>query len=567
MTAQGGATQEKSVLARQLEGLANALTAGPGLLTETQMASGERLGRQAEERFHLSPEHTTVGFFGATGSGKSSLFNRVVGSEVAHVGVKRPTTFKVTAALWQEGGASELLDWLQVDEVFIVGEEPALVLLDLPDFDSVARQNRAVADRLVGQVDVLVWVVDPQKYGDRVIHQDYIRPLAHHASTTLVVLHQVDLLDEGERGQILTSLRSLLDADGLPDVRVLAVSAATGEGVDALREEILSIAERQHAAAQRLGADVAKWAEDALAAAAGHSTSTLVEGPDRSAGGRTLGGCAPGTRALVERADVSVPPIPGPDPKSVKQLNQAVQSAAGVGLVGDAVASSYKKRSHQATGWPIVSWVGRFRSDPLRRLGIEKAAETGARTSLPPLTGVGKASLNTAVRNFGEEVAKGAPPGWRHEVMRAATQSSEGLAGNLDRAVGRANHSMSRPWWWAVGSVLQWLMLTVALAGAGWYLAAWVTAAFGLPLVPISKVVGWPVPGLLILFGLLAGVLLAVLFGGFGSLGAARRKRAATASLRTQVDAVTEQQVVAPVLEAVERVNRLRQGLLEAEGH
>ena len=93
------------------------------------------------------------------------------------------------------------------------------------------------------------------------------------------------------------------------------------------------------------------------------------------------------------------------------------------------------------------------------------------------------------------------------------------------------------------------------------------TAAFGLPLVPISKVEGWPVPGLLILFGLLAGVLLAVLFGGFGSLGADRRKRAATASLRTQVDAVTEQQVVAPVLEAVERVNRLRQGLLEAEGH
>ena len=557
-----GNTQEKSRLARQLEGLADALMVGPGLLTEAQMESGEHLGRQAEDRFHLSPEHTTVGFFGATGSGKSSLFNRVVGSEVAHAGVKRPTTFKVTAALWQEGGAGDLLDWLQVDEVFVAGEKPALVLLDLPDFDSVAKQNRAVADRLVGQVDVLVWVVDPQKYGDRVIHQDYIRPLAHHASTTIVVLNQVDLLDEGERDQILTSLRGLLAADGLPEVHVLAASAATGEGIDALRDEILAIAKRQHAAAHRLGADVEKWAEDVLRSVAGGDEAAVSgESPSRTAGTQVARRRAAGVQAAA-----GIAPIPSPNPKSVKQLNQAVQAAAGVGVVGDAVASSYKKRAHQATGWPVVSWVGRFRSDPLRRLGIEKAAETGARTSLPPLTGVGKASLNTAIRNFGEEVAGGVPPGWKQEVVRAATRSSDSLAGNLDRAVGRADHKMSRPWWWAVGSAFQWLMLTVALVGAGWYLAAWVTAAFGLPLIPISKVEGWPVPGLLILFGLLAGLLLAVLFGGFGSVGAARRKRASTASLRAQVDAVTQEQVVEPVLEVTERMNRLREALLRAEG-
>lgn len=527
--------QATGTLASQLEGLAQALADGDGLLTKEEMARGQELGARAEDRFHLSPEHTTVGFFGATGSGKSSLFNRVAGSEIARAGVTRPTTFEVTAAVWQESGAADLLDWLQVDQVWVAGEEPALVLLDLPDFDSVAQENRVVADRLVGQVDVLVWVVDPQKYGDRVIHQDYIQPLSHHASTTIVVLNQVDLVDEGEREQILHSLKQVLAEDGLSEAKVLTASALTGEGIGPLRSQITAIAEQQQAVAQRLSADVRRWAEDALTAASG------------------------GTSA-------EVPPVPAPKPKAVKELTRAVQAAAGVEVVGNAVASSYKKRSRQVTGWPLVSWMGRFRADPMKRLGIEKAANTGAVTSLPPLSSVSVATLNTAVRNFGAQVAANAPEGWRHQVTQMSSSSTLTLEDQLDRAVGQADYNVRRPWWWGIGRVLQYVLLAVALVGFGWYLAAWVTAAFALPLVPIAKVEGWPVPGLLIVFGLLAGVLLAALFAAFGSAGAARRKRAATASMRERIDAVVEAQVVTPISEATTRMNRLLSALLQTKG-
>ena len=72
-----------------------------------------------------------------------------------------------------------------------------LVLLDLPDFDSVEIAHRVEVDRLVRLVDLLVWVVDPQKYADAALHERYLRPLAGHAAVMLVVLNQVDLLGAG----------------------------------------------------------------------------------------------------------------------------------------------------------------------------------------------------------------------------------------------------------------------------------------------------------------------------------------------------------------------------------
>lgn len=521
------------VLQEQVEALSRALKAGAGLLEEDQVEAGRDLGERAARRLHLSPEHTTVGFFGATGSGKSSLFNAVVGSQIAQPGVVRPTTFKVTAAVWGEAGSNDLLEWLKVDEGTVAGDAPPLILLDLPDFDSVAEENRAVVDRLTGQVDVLVWVVDPQKYGDRVIHQDYISPLAHHASTTLVVFNQVDLVDDAERSQIMGSLRGMLTDDGLQAARIFETSALTGEGVDALKGAISSIAEERRAATKRLSADLTKWSAEVLKAA-----GTTNENARKSE----------------------------PNARAERQLNQAVQKAAGVETIGNAVSSSYRKRANQATGWPLVSWLGGLRSDPMRRLGIEKAVETGARTSLPPLTSTGRAQLNTAVRAYAGEISGGVPEGWRHGLSAASKKASRDLQENLDGAVAKADYGMEKAWWWSAAKVLQGVFLAFALVGALWYLAAWVTVALALPLVVIPKVEGWPVPGLLIVAGLLAGVLFSLLFGGFASIGGRRRKRLATRSLRAELEATTRREVVEPLTQANQRLATLQEALLEVQG-
>ena len=175
--------------------------------------------------------------FGATGSGKSSVVNALVGSEVARTHVRRPTTSQALAVTWEPGGAVDLLDWLDVRER-IVREEPIdprarqLVLLDLPDFDSVEQGNRAIAERLAEQVDALVWVVDPQKYADDVLHAQFVTPHARHSEVTLLVLNQIDLLAPNDVVRVVQSLREIVDRDGIAKAKVFAMSARTGDGVD-----------------------------------------------------------------------------------------------------------------------------------------------------------------------------------------------------------------------------------------------------------------------------------------------------------------------------------------------
>ena len=146
------------------------------------------------------------------------------------------------------------------------------MLLDLPDHDSTAVAHRLEVDRLVGLVDLLVWVLDPQKYADAAVHDRYLRPLAAHAGVLLVVLNQVDrLAPDGARG-CLADLRRLLDSEGLASVPVLAVSARTGAGLPELRAELARRVAARRAASDRLVADVrgavAGLSSDAVAGAA-----------------------------------------------------------------------------------------------------------------------------------------------------------------------------------------------------------------------------------------------------------------------------------------------------------
>ena len=215
----------------------------------------------AAERRRRSVEHTVVGLFGATGSGKSSLLNALVGAPVAATDVRRPTTTAPLAVLWRPEGASSLLDWLGIEER-VVREAPvdpragSLILLDLPDVDSVAREHRDIAERLAGQVDAMVWVLDPQKYADAVLHTEFIRPHAAHGAVTLVVLNQADLLAPGQADEVLRHARALVAADGLRPAATLATSARTGAGVDALARAIGDIAAARTAALDRIGADL-----------------------------------------------------------------------------------------------------------------------------------------------------------------------------------------------------------------------------------------------------------------------------------------------------------------------
>ena len=238
-----------------------------------------------------------VGFFGATGSGKSSLFNAVSGEEIATAAVRRPTTTEPLAGIWGVQGSEALLDWLEVRKRHAAGpvqgfadDGTGLILLDLPDFDSTRAANREIVQRMVGLVDVLVWVLDPQKYADAAVHNDFLAPLSSHGAVTIVVLNQIDRLPEHEVRPVLESLKDILARDGLGKIQVHAASAVLGTGVDKVRAVIRQAAVQRQAMSQRLAADVTQ------AAARLAEASGLSAGDTKAAGG----GMAAGATSRVQ---------------------------------------------------------------------------------------------------------------------------------------------------------------------------------------------------------------------------------------------------------------------------
>ena len=501
---------------------------------------------RTDRRLAVSGDATVVALAGATGSGKSSLFNVLTGTDLATVGVRRPTTSSALACSWGRDSAAELLDWLQVPRRHAVEQDPeiaaaldGLVLLDLPDHDSTASAHRLEVDRLVQLVDVLVWVVDPQKYADAALHDRYLKPMAQHADVMMIVLNQVDLLTPAQRDSCLTDLRRLLKSEGLERVTVLAVSAATGEGIDTLRKTLARHVADKLAAARRLAADVA-----GVATRLGEASGTAKAAPLSSA--------------------------------SIDRMNQTLAAAAGVPVVTDAVGQAWRLRGGLATGWPALSWLAKLKPDPLRRLHLDRLRSGGqpkeidpsrvGRTSLPSTSGVQQARVDTALRALADEASTGLSRGWASAVKEAARSEQAALPDALDRAVATTDLDLDkhRGWWNAV-RVLQWLLIVAVVAGLLWLGSAFVLAYLQLPPLPKVSWWGFPAPTVLTVGGVAAGLLLAGLSRIGVEIGARRRTARARSSLRAAVSRVTADLVVAPVNAERERYEQARVALARAQ--
>jgi len=513
----------------RLEALARAAELAEGRLEPSAVEPARAVVARAGERLGHGLEATVIALAGPTGAGKSTLFNVLAGRPLVAEGVTRPTTSTATAAVW---GApqSGLLDWLEVPARNVVGEEPdGLVVLDLPDFDSVEAAHRLEVDRLVRLVDLLVWVVDPQKYADAALHDRYLRPLARHSAAMLVVLNQSDRLG-AEAGRARGDLARLVAASGLGETPVLALSARTGEGVDELRTELEDRVARREAALGRLAADV-DGAVDALAAAAGEGKPAGLRRGDREA------------------------------------LLGALGDAAGIPAVEAAALAAHRRRGTLATGLPWVSWLKRLRPDPLKRLRLGDAPREDVRTSLPAPTGVQRARVDAAIRALAGDAARGLPDPWPALARRAATASEDELADRLDKAVAGAELRMTRPRWWTPVRWLQWLLAGLALAGVLWLA---VLAGLGyLQLdnaVPTPDVRGIPAPTALLIAGLVAGIVVAFVARIVNGFGARRRARRARRALDERVAVVADELVLAPLEAELAALGNLRGALATARG-
>jgi GTP-binding protein EngB required for normal cell division len=515
-----------SALATRLEALDDVVELGRGRLDRELVDEAARVAGKAGARLRLGAAHTVVALAGATGSGKSSLVNALAGAEVSQVGVRRPTTSAATAVVWGAERAGELLDWLQVPRRHTAGEHSpyagdGLVLLDLPDFDSVRVEHRLEVDRLVELVDLLVWVLDPQKYADAAVHDRYLRPLAGHGDVTLVVLNQADRLDPAARDACLADLRRLLAADGLPDVPVLAVSAVTGLGLPELQKELAARSSARRASVQRLSADLGRTAAALAPVCPGGPTAGIAK-QDRT--------------ALVD----------------------ALTDAAGADTIATAVDRAHRARAAAVTGWPFTRWLRRLRPDPLRRLRLPEAPSEAVRTGLPGPSAVQRARVDTALRRLTDQATAGLPDPWPGVIRRAATGATAELPDLLDRTVAGTDLGASRrPRWELPVGFLQAVLAVAAVAGLVWLLVLLALDWLRFPEPPLPHVGRVPVPTLLLVGGALAGLLLALLARRLAAIGGRRRARAARRRLRRRVEEVAQARVLAPVEEELSVHTRL----------
>lgn len=187
---------------------------------------------------------------GSTGSGKSTIVNALVGTPLTRVGVIRPTTrqpilvhapvdagwfasdrilpglARVRGTLSSPGtpasAAGDSPAASRIHELMLLAHDavPAsLAIIDAPDIDSVAAENRALATQLLAAADLWVFVTTANRYADAVPWK-LLDGAAARSITVAVILNRVP---PGAVDDVLPDLRGMLAAHDLGDAPVFVI--------------------------------------------------------------------------------------------------------------------------------------------------------------------------------------------------------------------------------------------------------------------------------------------------------------------------------------------------------
>ena len=414
---------------------------------------------RAGQRLRLSSHHTVVALAGGTGSGKSSLFNQLAGADFSTVGVTRPVTREAHACVWGMAGAGPLLEWLGVARRYRYARASALgsgeqsmtglVLLDLPDHDSVLGHATDLVDKLVGLSDVIIWVLDPQKYADFAVHRRFLVPLAGHSEVVAVVLNQCDLLTPTQIEECVQDLRRLLDSESLQDAQILVTSAKTGEGIEELRKLLIESVTARRASAARIVADVDK----------------VVAGFEPY-GERVPGTETDGPTGAGQPADEELPE--GTD----RELGAALAEAAGVRAIGDSLRSARELRAADYVGWPVSWLVERLTSpNPARKVRLGRLWEELRDITAGP-SGAQQAEIDNTLTWVANSRVPELPRPWSRTVRAALRSRAEDLPAAIGAEItGALPAGPVVDRWWRLVGILQGLLLGCVLVGAAWLVA------------------------------------------------------------------------------------------------
>jgi hypothetical protein len=477
---------------------------GPGRLDPHLLADAAALRTRIDERLAIGDALTVVAFVGGTGVGKSALLNRLVGEPVAVEGVRRPTTASPLAVSGRAGAdVDALLRWLDVRDRRVAGAlTDDLVLVDLPDHDSVVDSHRVTAERLRRRVDGLIVVLDPIKYARADLRDGPLAELHAHAEVTLVVFNRVDALTGEDRHAALEDARVKLREAGLPGVEVLPTSARTGEGIPALDTLATDPSKRRSAAVRRLAADA----------------------------------------VLLGAAALDATPPPSERELDTGRLLEPLLEATGADRRELEAQTAYRADARRAVRSPLARAARApfgLAARAAHRLGIVSPAprvDRGADVA-PRVEGV-----------LARELELLATTGAAHRTMeRTIARTAADAAPALADAVRRTSVRPPRRGWWTALSWLRGTAETALLLGLTWLVLVGVADWLQLPSVPTPEVtdeLSWP--GALLLAGLAARVVLGITTRLAIVQGGRRHRRAVGAQLRSSVRRIVDERITAP---------------------
>ena len=171
---------------------------------------------------------------GSTGAGKSTLVNSLVGAEVSAAGVLRPTTRapvlvcnpadlpwfsddRVLPELSRTSGGEAGARGLELVQTAAL--PPGLALLDSPDIDSVAAENRALAAQLLAAADFWLFVTTAARYADAV-PWELLHAARERGTALALVLNRVPA---DATAEVSEHLARMLAERGLPGTELLVV--------------------------------------------------------------------------------------------------------------------------------------------------------------------------------------------------------------------------------------------------------------------------------------------------------------------------------------------------------
>jgi GTP-binding protein EngB required for normal cell division len=501
---------------------------------EEDAAAAAKLLNRVEERLGFEGTAFVLAIAGGTGVGKSSLLNALAAAKVSDVGVIRPTTFQPLAWVSESELSSvrPLLDWVGIGEVVTHHRDDlkGIVVIDLPDFDSVAVDHRATVDRMLPRIDAMLWVVDPEKYDDELLHS-YLRELSPHADRIGFVFNKADRLEPAEQRQIETDFVARLGRAGFKRPVVFMLSARTGEGLDALLKSLQQRATEKELVRRKLETDIDRQLQAlATAAGVGINVTPLIDPESR-------------TSAMAEAVSGALAVI---DPDGVaRQVKAAALYRArrqGGSLLARALAllsnlTGTRRRSADPEGF-LQAWRQRGSLghvlNPIRRVTV---------SGISRLPGPARSAVMKRIEF--------------DQLDQRVTRAIDGAVRSS-----RADLAIPRSWlWWVIGG-LQLVLGAAFLFAVAWYL----TLIFGPGSLPVATVDlpylgAVPVPLALLVGSLVISFVLGLVLNLHASWLGRRRGRKVAAAVRGAVEGVIEEAALGP-FDQVERArSRIRAAL------